>query len=308
MSAYYDDKSSLFMEPQVKQYGSHMVMTNVNRQIKRKYINIDTKYREEYSAYTADSHAACSICLPEKITDVKTISVKNAEIPITFYNISHDLGNSFLKIVNGTTNSKIIDISAGNYTIATLITELNTRIASLGAPYSNVSFAQSGNNISMKCSTGSLNVIFDVNADGSLDKNNFKRKLGWTLGFRSPSYTLSNNIPVLSENLPDLTGIRYAYLVIDEFSKGTQNSFSGPLPSSLVRKNIIAKISFDSSRYGFGTILPANQTNGLLLSDRRIYTGKIDIQKFNVQLVDDIGNPLHLNGLDFSFCLEVEHE
>lgn len=295
------------MEPQVKQYGSHMVMTNVNRQIKRKYINIDTKYREEYNFYTADSHAACNICLPEKITDVKTVSVKNAEIPISFYNISHDLGNGFFKLVNGT-NYKIVDISAGNYTLNTLVTAMNNRITAFGAPYTNLSFAQSGNNVSMTCASGALSVIFDINTDGSLDKNNFKRKLGWTLGFRSPSYTLSTTTPLISENLPDLTGIRYAYLVLDEFSKGTQNSFSGPLPSSLVRKNILAKISFDLSKYGFGTILPANQSNGFLLSDRRMYSGKIDIQKFNVQLVDDIGNPIHLNGLDFSFCLEVEHE
>jgi hypothetical protein len=44
------------------------------------------------------------------------------------------------------------------------------------------------------------------------------------------------------------------------------------------------------------------------LSDRRQYSGKVDIQKLNVQLIDDTGTPVDLNGLDFSFCLEVEHE
>jgi hypothetical protein len=106
----------------------------------------------------------------------------------------------------------------------------------------------------------------------------------------------------------DLTGVRYVYLVVDEFSKGNQNSFLGPLPTSLIRKNILAKIVLDRQKYPFGSILPANNTNGYLLTDRRSYTGKIDLQKLNVQLVDDIGKPVNLNGMDFSFCIEVEHE
>jgi hypothetical protein len=45
-----------------------------------------------------------------------------------------------------------------------------------------------------------------------------------------------------------------------------------------------------------------------MVSDKREYTGKIDLQKLNVQILDEYGNPVSLNGLDFSFCMEVEHE
>jgi hypothetical protein len=60
--------------------------------------------------------------------------------------------------------------------------------------------------------------------------------------------------------------------------------------------------------YPYGTILTANTFNGLLLSDQRLYAGKTDIQKLNIQLVDEWGNVVDLNGVDFSFCLEIEHE
>ena len=48
MSNYFDNKE-LFLEPKVKQYGSHMVMSNVYKNTKVKYVNIDTKFRDEYN-------------------------------------------------------------------------------------------------------------------------------------------------------------------------------------------------------------------------------------------------------------------
>ena len=78
--------------------------------------------------------------------------------------------------------------------------------------------------------------------------------------------------------------------------------------SGLINKNIIARISLDRANYRFGYYLPANKLNGLLLSDVRGYSGKIDLNKINLQIVSDIGTPLPLNGYDFSLCLEIEHD
>lgn len=54
------------------------------------------------------------------------------------------------------------------------------------------------------------------------------------------------------------------------------------------------------------SVLPLS--NDDLLSDVRSYTGKVDIQKLNVQLVNENGIAMNLNGADFSFCLRLEHE
>jgi hypothetical protein len=46
----------------------------------------------------------------------------------------------------------------------------------------------------------------------------------------------------------------------------------------------------------------------LLLSDRRKYSGKVNLQKLRVQLVNEYGVAVNMNGMDFSFCLEIEYE
>ena len=97
-------------------------------------------------------------------------------------------------------------------------------------------------------------------------------------------------------------------MALDEFSKGNQNSFVSLFNNSALSKNILARITFLYSIYQRGGILCASYQNGLLQSDRRSYTGKVDLQRFNIQLVNEIGNPVDLNGLDFSFLLDIEHE
>ena len=96
--------------------------------------------------------------------------------------------------------------------------------------------------------------------------------------------------------------------MVDEFSNGNPSSFIVPNYDFLAKANILAKITRNHSTFPFGSVLPANNFNGYLLTDRRRYTGKIDIQRLRVQLVNDLGNPVNLNGQEFSFCLEVEHE
>jgi hypothetical protein len=99
------------------------------------------------------------------------------------------------------------------------------------------------------------------------------------------------------------------YLAIDEFNKGNQSSFVPPLHSSLINKNIIARITLDKGGgYDYGRIIPVNCYNGLLVTDKRSYTGKIDLLKLNIQLLNENGMVMNLNGMDFSFCLEIIHE
>ena len=89
MSQYFDNKG-LFMEPTVSQYGNHMVMTNVHKETKKKKINIDTRFSDEYNLA---STASVAITLPERIPDVTSMFVSSLELPMSFYNISAALGH-----------------------------------------------------------------------------------------------------------------------------------------------------------------------------------------------------------------------
>jgi hypothetical protein len=291
---YFDDKS-MFSGPTTKQYGSHMVMTNVQKEAKTKYINIDTKFRDEYNYKLTTDY---NITLSERLTDVRNMTVASAEIPNTIYNISENMKNNAIKFPS----SNILVVPDGHYTQAALIAALNAQSTTLGL---GTTFDISYNKTTITPS-GATTINFDVDSSGNFAKYDFKSRLGWLLGFRNQSYTFSSKLT--SEFLVDLSGPRYLYLVVDEFTGGNQKSFVSPLPTSVINKNILARVTMNNTTYPFMSIVPANAANGLLLSDTRSYTGKVDIQKLNVQLINENGTVMNLNGADFSFCVRMEHE
>ena len=302
MTDYYN-KSELFMEPKTQQFGNHMIMTNVHKSIKTKHISIDTKIRDDYD-YTLPANF--QVVLPERVNDVHSLSVTNMEIPMTFFNFSENLGNTYFKITNGA-NTEIIKIDDNNYDSTSLQTEITSKLAA-STHGSGLTFTINNMCKTTITTTPNITVNFDVDKNGNSDKFNFKYKLGWLLGFRKTTYDIVNGTATNSECILNLTGPHYLYLAIDEFNKGNQNSFVPPLSSSLINKNIIARISLDKTNYTYGSILPANAYNGLLATDKRCYTGKIDLQKLQIQLLNETGIPMNLNGYDFSFCLEANCE
>lgn len=307
---YLDAKTS-FLEPVVNQYGSHMVMSNVKKSTRVKYLNIDTRFSEEYEySKVYNQTNAFTINLPDKLCNVKSIRVVTAEIPITFYNFSSALGNNCFKISN-TVDSRYIKIKDGYYiTGQSLVNELNN--------YSNSDFSYNflynttTNSISFTPETN-LNIEFDTNITGDFDKYNFRSKLGWSLGFRNPKYEIESLETLTTESQINLNTVRYIYLVVDEFSSGFTNSFVCPLNKFLLNKKILARIAIDTNiiSYGMdsiGSVQISNTFNGFLSSDIRYYNGTVDIQKINIQLVNEYGQSVYLNGLDFSFLLEVNYE
>ena len=308
MSKYFDNKDS-FLEPRVNQYNSHMVMTNVSQPTRKKYINFDTRSLDS----SGNSIANYTINLPERINNVKSIMACNVEVPITFFNVSSNLGNNSFGVydVNSGYSGSVV-VSDGNYTSSTITTEINSKLTALGNNFDDLSFNVVNNYVITSVKSGSaatsgIDLNFAVNSNNEFDKYNFKSKLGWLLGFRDTSFNITSTTKTATA-LPDLNGPRYLYLVVDEFTKGNQSSFLAVDTRSQVQSNILARIVMDKTNHGFGNILPANNYNGLLLTDRRSYNGRVDLQKLKIQLTDEYGTPIDLNGSGFSFCLEVEYE
>jgi hypothetical protein len=316
------NRNELFMEPTTTQYGSHMVMSNVTKHSKHKYINIDTRFRDEYQNadnLTFNNQSSFNITLPDRITDVKTMTVTNVEIPISFYNISSNLGNNSFIVTDVSNNitatitipdgqysslqtiSNVINYELSNNAVcSTLRTDLSNSI--IGSIVSNLAATSDPTSHINFYSSNQFKIDFTIG-----DKYNFKTRLGWVLGFRLPIYNIANSY-CQSEQLSNLNGPKYLYLAIDEFNKGNQNSFLSPIADAFINKRIIARMAMDYAGHPFGTILPANRFNGLLTTDVRNYTGKIDLHKLNIQLLNEIGIPMNMNGIDFSLCIEVEHE
>jgi len=331
MQSRYFDNRSTFSEPEVNQYGgSHPVMTQVMKPLKTKYVNLDTRFSNDTllnnqlnnpknSPYTANT----VVDFPERIQNVRSIEAVTAEIPLSYYNISQYIQNTTMTLVFGSSTPIPVKIADGYYTNTLLVNAIDTILGSvnMGTYASDLSLSIVNNKsvFTLKQNTYDVKINFDVDISGNTDGNNFKSRLGWLLGFRQPSYTIksnpTNDISLNSEAFVDLNGPRYLYLAVDEFNNAApQSTFVSMLPKSLLNRNILARISVQSAVYsapnslaGFGTIQTCTPTNGFLLSDKREYNDDVDLQKMQIQLVDEYGRTIGLNGLDFSFVLQVKH-
>ena len=130
-------------------------------------------------------------------------------------------------------------------------------------------------------------------------------KLGWNLGFRFGDYKNpgQGTIPsaFVSQGLYEALGPRYIYLVVDDYNNNVNNSHFAAFNSSILNKNILARISIQGSVYSI-----LSDASLVLKAIPREYFGPIDIQKLQIQLLDEYGRVLDLNNMDFSFALKME--
>jgi hypothetical protein len=314
MSKYFDQKN-LFLEPQVDQYGSHMVMTDVAREKKIKYLTIDTRFRDYYDTSTVANY---NISLPERVNSVRSMTLRSVELPISFYNISSQLQNNSFTVKNLLVEKTIVlddnqySESGTNPLGSAVETKLNastlTWVQNL-----NVTYDTSTKKITI-ANTNAFNVdiIFDKadcdSGKGGLSPTeSLMSKLGWILGFRLANYTIEAGSSITGEAIMDVHGPRYLYLIIDEFKNGNPHSFLGlSRTSQLSSQQILGRIVMDTREYPYGSINPV-ELGTRLVSDVRTYGELVNLQRLNVRIVDEFGRIMNLNGMDFSFCLELEH-
>jgi len=293
------------MVPKITLQDNHVLMSNVYKRTKSKYVNIDSKYCDEYasSREKKDGLASFVYTLPDKITSVTSMKVKTVELPASFYNFSNALQNNHCAIQN-----TILDISDGSFTGTTLLARLNSRLTTTPELGFQFTFDTLQEKISMENRTNhEVTVNFGILKNGGIDKYNLKNKLGWYLGFREPSYTLPVGATKIAEGILDVYPTKYLYLVVDDFQQNTVNNFIVPLYQKLLNKCVLARISLDSNVFSFGKMI-STETYGNLVSAKREYSGKSDIQRLKLEIVNEWGQVMNLNAMDFSFCLEIEYD
>ena len=153
---------------------------------------------------------------------------------------------------------------------------------------------------------GSTNGITDFSINfvtdryGNEDKQTpLPLKFGWLIGFRDGYY--ENNTTYVSEGVINLLGPRYIYLVVDDFNNSVLDGFYGAFTSSIINKNILARISLQGNLFDF-----LSKDNFSLITTPRQYFGPVDIQKLQIQLLDEYGRILNLNNMDYSLCLTFQ--
>ena len=305
--------------PYLSSYPSDFFPGTINplkKRITRQNLNIDTRFRENYyNSQSSNYH----LDLPLKLSGILTMQLTSIELPTSYYNISKQAGNNFCTIkINETGEYTTITIPDGNYTNDSLIDFMNTNMSKLTGYLKYIYFTI---NISSNGS-GSGQIVIGINdsflidypsnslftftldfqADkfGQEDRNTpLPLKFGWILGFRNGVYV--NNYSYVSEGILDLSGPRYIYLVIDDFNNNVNNSFFSAFNSSILNKNILARISLQSGMFSI-----FSENNLSVITFPRQYFGPVDVQKMTIQLLDEYGRILDLNNMDYSFCLTFQ--
>ena len=272
----------------------------------KKNLNIDTRFRENYYSSTSTNF---NLNLPININNIVQMQLSAIELPTTYYVISKQYGNNFFSLsVNGSTT--VVTISSGNYDQITIMTAINNQLALLGAPYNLIAFVlnlTNGITGSGQVMVGEITAgtVTSIELDFQTDKNGIDDrgtplplKLGWLLGFRSGNY--ANNLNYVSEGILDVSGPKYLYLVLDDYNNNVNNNFYSAFNSSILNKNILARISLQANP--FNTL---QQNNLNIVTTPRDYFGPINLQIMNVQLLDEYGRILDINNMDFSFCITL---
>jgi hypothetical protein len=279
----------------------------------RQYLNIDTRFRDNYYGSQSTNFL---LSLPLQFNDVLSLQLNAIEIPTTFYVISKLTGNNYFTIiVNG--ESTVVTIPDGNYNIKGILNVMNEAMYKFDNQFKGVIFQDNISNgngtgqiivgINESYKTGgflpvieSISIDFQADKLGNQDRNTpLPLKFGWLLGFRNGYY--ENSLVYLSEGIPDLTGPKYIFLVVDDFNNNVNNGFYSAFNSSILNNNILARISLQANTF---SCLIENNLN--IITTPRQYFGPVNINNLNIQLLDEYGRILDLNNTDFSFCLTLQ--
>jgi|LakMenE18May11ns_1017448.scaffolds.fasta_scaffold9902897_2 hypothetical protein len=282
------------------------------KRILRQNVNIDTRFRSNYYATNASNF---NVELPLKISQVVSLQLSALEMPNTFYVISQVFGNNFFVLEISGLTPLIVTIPDGNYDYLSLQEYINNYLQTVGTGnYQNIRFlsdintplgtgpaAGSGRMVAGS-TTGTIafSLNFVTDRYGNEDRQTpLPLKLGWLMGFREGYY--ENALTYVSEGIINLLGPRYIYLVVDDFNNNVNDGFYAAFSSSILNKNILARISLQGSVFNL-----MSKDNFNLITTPRQYFGPVDIQKLQIQLLDEYGRILNLNNMDYSFCLTFQ--
>lgn len=296
-------------KPYLSSYPSEFfpgVINPIKKRTIKKNLNIDSKFRDNYFSNPSSNF---NFNLPVNLNDVLQMQLASIELPTTYYVVSKQYGNNFFTITVNTSTT-VINIPDGNYDQITMMEAINNQLLLAGAPFNAVSFVINLTN----STTGSgqtlvgfndlsgntvLTLNFQADRNGIDDRNTpLPLKFGWIIGFRNGVY--ANNLNYVSEGVVDVTGPKYMFLAIDDYKNNVNNNFYSAFNSSILNKNILARISLQANTFN---VLEQNNLN--LVTTPREYFGPVDIQILNVQLLDEYGRIVDLNNMDFSFCLTL---
>jgi hypothetical protein len=318
----------------------------LDRKTTKRVLSIDSLFRKNYHTTKSTDF---TYTLPDPINKVTSMKISSVEFPnawymystennsntftITLYNCPtpEDMSGTYPSVMENT-----IIIPDGNYRSDLLSISINNTFSNMrnGLEYLyfdiNEISAKSyfriksigDDNRNLYLIDSSLNSDFYFKVDFSVPNTPIYKTAGWMMGFKEPSYIVSNNTinpKTIIDVLPYTTFVynwylegegsygsasqNYIFLEIDDFNRNSTANifFSKTLNDAYLGNNIMGRITVTS---GMNTIVTMD--GGNLLFKTREYFGPIRLEKLHIRLVDKFGDPINLERNDFSFMLEIE--
>lgn len=299
------------------------VPTRIDKRVQ--YVSIHSQFRADYNK---DDHHSTNFkfMLPEVIQTL-SMRVVALEIPRVFNTISSAIGNNTMVVYSSNNKTKAwrITLPDGNYDVLsteqgsfdTNIEKINAAIgdamqggldhttgqftedAKDGGPTLTYSVDELTQTSIFESSDNSIDTIrFNVDESGDLDTDSGEKfKIGTALGFRYGEQTFETTLT--SESATFLSGPRYWFLSIDDnLSVPNNTPFVVAYNEWSSTNNILSRIAL-TDEY-------ENRVIRTHLSQARTYKGTAHVKKLHIQLLDEYGQTVDLNHMDWSFVLEFE--
>jgi len=219
------------------------------------------------------------------LTNMQTV-IDNEGLPIT---INHDLDFENDGGVGDGTGKLTIEYS-GDTTNTVVITELELNFRA-----SKILDSEYNYNASQIISSDDDKISKYYNTDSAIDHN---QRMGWMLGFRDSLYTGSTSYT--SEGQLDIIGPRYIYLLVNDFNTSSNVNFFSNSETSLLSDNILGRISLKA-----GAFSVQSQNDFSVYGEPRYFFGQVNIDRIHVRVIDEFGRTVNLNGMDFSFSIQM---
>ena len=208
------------------------------------------------------------------------ITFLSFELNKTLYN-NHHYGNNKIKIIN-TDNNYSIELNFNNIPISNFIN------------IDNDDFTK---------------VIYKIDYDltdydyfyNTPSNNDIKSRLGFMFGFYKETYLFTDSI--ISDRVVDLTGSRYFYVFLNDFSNNFNSTLFPPFENYNLNNNLFCKITNTVEPFTLN-----NNTIGVnnLIKNSRYYNGPINLEKIQLKILDEFGRIVDFNGYDLSISLDLK--
>ena len=311
-----------YLDP-IETYPTNISRSNLNN-LKRKTILqtvvLNTLFREDYFNTTSSDF---TIVLPYYFKNVFSLRLSSLQLPNVIYTISTSNGNNTFYIEEDSTGiSGTITFPDGNYddiiSFSDILTdEINLQlgifphrfIVSCDSYSGKITISNNTNNFTMIFNT-SLNTISDkcgkqhVPTNGDRQQNcveleKIYKQFGWIIGYRNEIYSQSNSYT--TEAIYNGAYPNYIYFVLNDYNNSQAQNVFGMYSKSIIGDNILGMIPITSQDF------VVNFTNGSdFIEKKREYFGPVRIQRIKIQLLNQFGDTINLNNMDYSFSLELE--